>query len=79
MKELSEDFFCSGWEGNLEYRLWRTVVEETPVDEESEEKTKAIQLTLKYLAQDAGGWWVKGNEFVPMNEWLEMYEKKFSA
>jgi hypothetical protein len=76
MSAISEDYWCAGWMHGLEYTLWEAVTgKRTGVcsPEEIEQ--------LKYLSEKCGGWIVwdeqsKGEKFVPMQEWLRLYEAK---
>ena len=82
MHDISEDFWCAGWIGGLEYDLWDFVVGKTEtygtyvrssLDDLDREH-------LKQLAEDAGGWYYysfepgHGEQFIAMDEWLKMYE-----
>ncbi|HET8564831.1 MAG TPA: hypothetical protein VFM35_13230 [Candidatus Binatia bacterium] len=73
MSWISEERWCAGWL-NLESILWDAVTGSrkgicTP--EEIDE--------LKYLSEKCGGWIIwdehaKGERFVPMQDWLRLYE-----
>lgn len=76
MSAISEEYWCAGWMHNLEYMLWDVVSGKrkglcTP--EEIEQ--------LEYLSGKCGGWIVwdeqaKGEKFVPIQDWLRLYEAK---
>jgi hypothetical protein len=74
MSAISEERWCAGWMQNLEYVLWDAVIgrrEDNCSPEEIEQ--------LKYLSERCGGWIVwdeqaKGERFVPMQDWLRLYE-----
>jgi hypothetical protein len=74
MSEISEELYYATWLNGLEYYLW------------SHHRTELIE-----QANEIGGWiiWLDddvdpalahqpdewGEKFIPMNEWLKMYEK----
>ncbi len=74
MSEISEERWCAGWLGGLEYILWDVVTgkrNDICSPDEIEQ--------LKYLTEKCGGWivWDKqaiNEKFVPMEEWLRLYE-----
>jgi hypothetical protein len=76
MSAISEEYWCAGWMHNLEYMLWDVVGgkrEDLCTPEEIEQ--------LKYLSGRCGGWIIwdeqaKGERFVPMQDWLRLYEAK---
>jgi hypothetical protein len=78
MSTISEENWCAGWMHNLEYMLWDVVMgrrKKLCSPEEIEQ--------LKYLSEKCRGWivWdeqVKGERFVPMQEWLRLYEAQRS-
>lgn len=73
MSGISEERWCAGWLGGLEYTLWDAVVGRQKAVCSSEEIEQ-----LKYLSEKCG--WIiwdeqsKGEKFVPMQEWLRLYE-----
>ena len=76
MSAISEERWCAGWMQNLEYVLWDAVIGRRE-DICSPEEIKQ----LKYLSEKCGGWIVwdeqaKGERFVPMQDWLRLYEAK---
>jgi hypothetical protein len=76
MSAISEEYWCAGWMHNLEYMLWDVVRgkrEDLCTPEEIEQ--------LKYLSGKCGGWIIwdeqaKGEKFVPIQDWLRLYEAK---
>jgi hypothetical protein len=74
MSGISEERWCAGWMHNLEYMLWDAVTgrrEDICSPKEMEQ--------LKYLSEKSGGWIIwdeqtKGERFVPMQDWLRLYE-----
>jgi hypothetical protein len=76
MSWISEECWCAGWMHNLEYILWDAVTgrrENVCSPEEIKE--------LKYLSEKCGGWIIwddqaKGERFIPMQDWLRLYEAK---
>jgi len=72
MSALSEERSCAGWAHEVEYLLWENVIGMAS-DLYAEQRRE-----LKCLSARAGGWfvWKNGPCFVPMDEWLRMYEKR---
>jgi hypothetical protein len=73
MSGISEDYWCAGWLHNLEYLLWDAVIGKRKIC--SPEQVEQ----LKYLSEKCGGWIIwdeqaKDERFVPMQEWLRLYE-----
>ena len=74
MSAISEERWCAGWMQNLEYVLWDAVTGRRKGICSAEEIGQ-----LKYLSEKCGGWIVwdeqaKGERFVPMQDWLRLYE-----
>jgi len=79
MRDYSEDYYCAGWLGSLEFILW-----EGPADDDESLTTpdrRKITAELRTLAGIAGGWWVysdktlpdeHGPVFISMNRWLQV-------
>lgn len=74
MSDISEDEWAAGWLIDLEFMLWERVVTNAPGSNEEADM-------LRDLATDAGGW-IRFNEladgfreFVPMADWVKIYEK----
>lgn len=76
MSWISEEQWCAGWLHDIEYILWDAVVgrrKDICNPQEIEQ--------LKYLSDKCGGWIIwdeqaKDERFVPMGEWLRLYEAK---
>ncbi len=75
MTEISQEEWAAGWLDGLEFVLWRRVLADRGLPSRSVE--------LRDLANMAGGWWAylpggegreKGRTFVPMAEWLRLFE-----
>jgi hypothetical protein len=77
MSDLSERSYCAGWMMGLEYVLWNAVVA-GPRKYGFMEITGEHIAKLKALSDSCGGWIIfddeKGETFVPLNEWLRIYE-----
>lgn len=76
MSEISEEHWCAGWMSSLEYILWDAVAGKRKDICSAEEIEQ-----LKYLSEKCGGWVIwdkqaKGERFVPMEEWLRLYEAR---
>ena len=77
MSDLSEQSYCAGWMDGLEYSLWDAVIH-------GRRKYGLMEITdehiakLKELSGACGGWIIfddeKGETFVPLDEWLGIYE-----
>lgn len=77
MSDISEEGYCAGWLYGLEYSLWDCIVKNYPRFGYAEVNVDE----LKSLADMAGGWWKWSEEdtdeyFVPMDEWLKIYEAR---
>ena len=63
MQDFSEDCFCAGWLGGLEFLLW-----EVPADDDEVAAAQGRRKVVEecwVLAEIAGGWWVYADESVP--------------
>lgn len=83
MSDISEDWWCAGWMQNLEYSLWELVC--TRKTELGRHMLYGSQLNdLIRLSGEIGGWiyfdldGLQAETFVPMDDWLEMYNKEVS-
>jgi hypothetical protein len=79
MSDISEDYYCAGWLGGLEFTLWKAATE-GPISFGAGVIPAATCLQLAQLADLCGGWWRWSDEavdevFVPMEEWLAMYRE----
>ena len=76
MSGMSEECWCAGWLSGLEYILWDAVTGKRKNICGPEEIEQ-----LKYLSEKCGGWIVWDEQatderFVPMEQWLRLYEAK---
>lgn len=77
---ISEWNWTVHWEIDLEYALWRAVVEGTPIADYPVVGDEAAA-ALRLLAEEAGGWFsMPGGaeaepQFCPLDEWLTLYER----
>jgi len=89
MSDISEDCWCAGWLIGLEYSLWDAI--QTGDLEFGMATINSYDLKrCKELADKVNGWvvWMDnghglpigqwGNYFIPMNDWLKMYEEEKS-
>jgi hypothetical protein len=88
MERISDDYYGAGWHIGLEFMLWKWVLQWrselaiAPDEEEPKYSRTHEARMLSWLAEQAGGWWCWNSqcemkkEFVPMAEWLRMYEEK---
>jgi len=79
MRDISEDYYCAGWMGGLEFTLWAMVLGGPTEFGMGEVPAHDVE-TLRRLSEDAGGWvaWddvLGGEVFVPMVEWQVRYER----
>lgn len=79
MSEISEDHYCAGWLGGLEYDLWKIVQggnREFGFGDIAESRVTE----LKRLSEKAGGWWYydeeNGETFIPMDAWIAMFSRE---
>lgn len=86
MSDLSERNFCGGWVHGLEYSLWEAA---QGIGPRRRWVCRCDAERLRKLAKRVGGWIVFdlsfgpdrrptgpfGPRFVPLNEWLETYER----
>ena len=84
MRHLSEENWCAGWCTGLEFILWEWVLRlrggTKPASKFERASAPDIEV-LSWLAELAGGWWhwktgSKEPEFVPLNEWVEIYRNR---
>lgn len=67
MYDLSDKLYDATWRCDLEFCLWKLILDGDTSD-------KIIQ--LKTLVESAGGWfvyWKIGPLFIPINKWLKIY------
>ena len=72
MSSISERLYCAGWIEGLEFRLWRTALEERAENGQPEITNEEVR-RLQELSARCGGWIIFDNEseenFVPLPEW----------
>ena len=80
MLAISEDHWCAGWMGSLEFALWRAATE-GDLDCGMYPLTEEEARTLRWLNEQSGGWWYwkgegpgSGEAFITTEEWLPMYD-----
>jgi hypothetical protein len=87
MSNISEDYWCAGWNTSNETMLWRAITtEDRTVGLFDAALTEWEVAELKRLSESAGGWFAwgvdedgeAGAQFVPMAEWLERYTREAS-
>jgi hypothetical protein len=75
--EISSELFPDvGWAPDVEYDLWRAVLDGP------ERASRADIDELRQLSIEAGGWYVyagesENPEFIPLDKWQERYEAFF--
>ncbi len=84
MTIISEDAYCASWMSGLEYALWQMVEKAQGLAEFYGQTTVTSENIneLRQLSEDAGGWMTFNTDtgqpdakFVPMDEWLAMYQE----
>lgn len=78
MSEVSENCYCAGWMGDLEYSLWRMLNDPGDSGYGQDKFSDAKKRRIASLAVAADGWWVwqdDGPVFVSLAEW----EKEIQA
>ena len=88
MSDISEDHWAAGWMHYNEYALWAMVIDPTKRRYAMRDVPENQIARLKKLSEQIGGWIAyrvdpfspgadieKGEEFIPMAEWLEMFAK----
>lgn len=76
MSDISEEHYCAGWLGGLEYDLWAMLNGTRGYEYGNGEVAEFMIDELQRLSEKSGGWWVCdneiGNKFVTIEEWLEL-------
>jgi hypothetical protein len=88
MRDISEECYCAGWMGGLEFSLWSLITDDLEAGYGMYER-QHIQGDLdmlKSLSDRLGGWWIWNpdpdcnwsdvNLWVPLEEWREMYAQR---
>ncbi len=83
MRHMSEENWAASWLIGLEFILWDWVLRLRRGAEPASQFERANKPDIEaisWLAEEAGGWWYwddsVGVRFVPLSEWLEIFEKK---
>lgn len=80
ISEISEAGYCAGWTRDIEFYLWKIVLD----DSETEFGVKTITAQeiahLRSLSEQSGGWWHWSDEennavFIALDKWQEMYQQ----
>jgi len=79
MSDISEERYAAGWMSNCEYDIWQAL--NTPGSNSWWGLDDDVKKRLRELSDKCGGWIVwcdtyRGEKWVPMAEWLKMYEAK---
>lgn len=83
MREISEDHFCAGWMGGLEYDLWQAVLQYPqpyefgfgPIEEENVAELKDLAEELQEWAFWDDG---TGEKLIPLEEWKQIFAARES-
>lgn len=87
MRHLSEENWCAGWLGGLEFTLWDRVLRwrsnAEPVSAFERANLPDMEV-LSWLSEQAGGWWhwdkaAKEPIFVPLSEWLDIFRTRSAS
>lgn len=70
MRDLSEEYYASGWIRGLEHYLWNLALRQNTVEGQM----------LMQCAEISGGWWIwddktDGYAFVPLAAWIPVYRE----
>ena len=93
MSDISEECYCAGWMAGNEYTLWEMVSDPAAERRYGMGAVEPEQIEeMRAIAAEIGGWirwrdddgekglppseW--GSVFIPMPEWLEMYERRMA-
>ena len=78
MSELSEEAYCAGWMGGLEFELWKALVG-GPRSYGRVEITDEQLKRLGELSEAAKGWIVfddvEEESLVPLDDWKQRFER----
>lgn len=77
MSDISEEHYCAGWNGGLEFDLWAIVRGGNPNYGMGDVSPENIQ-ELRQLSEDCGGWH-DGENFVPLRNWLNQFSEWFEV
>ena len=90
MSDISEECYCAGWITGAEYVLWEIVADHAADRKWGQGQVQQWQIDdLRAISEEIGGWirWRDDDEepglhhdhwgpvFVPMAEWLKMYQE----
>lgn len=84
LSDISYDYGCAGWLGNIEFVIWQIVFTDDPYSDEVvrwdmiDEETKK---DLRFLCQKAKGWaaWSEvehDSVFVPLEKWEKIWNER---
>jgi len=84
--DISERCYCARWMDGLEFALWEAIMAGNPFVYGVGTIARAESAVLKTMADSLGMWfdprpgreckWPCGRKFMPMEKWLELYEKE---
>lgn len=80
MSCISEDCYCAGWLGGLEYDIWQALVQSDPFPAPYSRSPRLLR-RCRALSTELDGWiyWNDGPQFAPMAQWLAMFEAHRAA
>ncbi|PSB26101.1 hypothetical protein [Chlorogloea sp. CCALA 695] len=78
--EISEAGYCAGWTRDIEFYLWKIVLDGSETEFGIKTITTQEIANLRTLAEQSGGWWHwsdKENKsvFITLDEWQEIYQQ----
>lgn len=77
LSAISEEHWCAGWMHDLEFDLWK-IVEGGPREWGWAAVTDADVEALRWLRDQAGGWWLC-DQFVTLDEWQVIYAERMAS
>ena len=77
--EISEAGYCAGWTRDIEFYIWKIVLDGSETDFGVKTISKQEIANLRTLAEQSGGWWHWSSEenkavFIPLDKWQEIYQ-----
>ena len=80
ISEISEAGYCAGWTRDIEFYLWKIVLDGSETEFGIKTITTQEIANLRTLAEQSGGWWHwsdKENKsvFITLDEWQEIYQQ----
>ena len=80
ISEISEAGYCAGWTRDIEFYLWKIVLNGLETEFGIKTITEQEIANLRTLAEQSGGWWRWSDEenkevFIGLDEWQTIYRQ----